>query len=115
MQRSCIPHVQAEKIDCFSCFSILSGLVQPGIIPAEFVQEARFPPYFEKLVRSLIKLWGAYMDFLERASPLYTAYLTWAMLDPREIIYFLPPIPINVFIPTSLLEPGAGYWFAFAV
>lgn len=57
--------VQAEKIDWFSCFSILSGLVQPGIIPgAEFVQAAQFPPYFEKLVRSLIKLWGAYMDFL---------------------------------------------------
>lgn len=72
-----------RKLTGFSCFSILSGLVQPGIIPgAEFVQEAQFPPSFEKPVRSLIKLGGAYMDFLEQASPFCTACLTWAVLDP---------------------------------
>lgn len=79
MQRA---DIQAEKIAWFSCFSLLSGLVQPGIIPrADFVHEAQFSPYFENLARSLIKLWGDYVDFLGHARPFYTAYLTWAMVD----------------------------------
>lgn len=70
MQRT---DVQAEKIDWFSCFSLLSWLVHPGIIPgANFVQEAQFPPYFENLVRIWIKLWGDSVDFLGQAHPFHT-------------------------------------------
>lgn len=32
------------------------------------------------------------MDFLGQARPFHTAYLTWAMMDSSEIIYFLHPI-----------------------
>jgi len=93
-----------RKLNGFSFFSILFRLVQPGTSPgAEYVQEAQFPSCFEKLVRSLIKLWRTYIDFLEQASRVYAAYLTWAVLDSGEIIYSLPPIPKNVFFPTSLL------------
>lgn len=37
--------VQPEKMDWYSRFSIVSGLLQPGIILGEeFAQEAQFPP-----------------------------------------------------------------------
>lgn len=71
-------------MDWFSSLSLLPGLVQPGIIPGgDFVQ---FPPYFENLLRSWIKLWGDSLDFFGRVHPFYIAYLTWAMM---KIICFL--------------------------
>lgn len=82
---------QAEKMEWFSCFSLLSGLLQPGIIP-DFVQETQLSPCFENLVRTWIKLWGNYMDCLGQAHPFYTACLTWAMMDSSEIISFLHPV-----------------------
>lgn len=82
---------QAEKMQLFSCFSLLSGLLQPGIIPgADFVQETQFPPYFEKLVRTWIKLWGNYMDCLGQADYMDMDYMD--IMDSSEIISFLHPV-----------------------
>lgn len=76
---------QAEKMERFSCFSLLSGLLQPGIIPgADFVQETQLPPYFEKLVRTWIKLWGNYMDCLGQAD-----YMDMDYMDIMDCLFDL--------------------------